>query len=44
MISIDSLVVYEKKYYLPGYLDKCAYKIADNQMIDYLNDSLLDSN
>ena len=27
--SIDSLLVYEKKYYLQLYLDNCTYKIVD---------------
>ena len=27
VISIDSLLVYNKKYYLQGYLHSCAYKI-----------------
>ena len=27
-ISIDSLLVYENKYYPQAYLDSCAYKIA----------------
>ena len=26
----------KKKYYLQVYLDGCAYKIVDKQMIDYL--------
>ena len=28
-ISIDSLLVYENKYYLEVYLDNCAYKIVN---------------
>ena len=32
VISIDSLLVYERKYYLEVYLDNCAYKIANKQM------------
>ena len=28
VISIDSLLVYENKYYLQVYLDNCAYKIV----------------
>ena len=36
VISIDSLLVYENKYYQQVYLDKCAYKIVYKQMIDYL--------
>ena len=33
-LSIDSLLVYENKYYLQVYLNNCAYKIADKQMVD----------
>ena len=40
-IYIDSLLFYEKKYYLKVYLDKCAYKVIDIQMIYYLDDSLI---
>ena len=40
IISIDSLLVYESKYYLQVYLDNCAYKILNKQMINYLNDSI----
>ena len=43
IIFIDSLLVYESKYYLQLYLDKCTYKIIKMQMIDYLNDNLLAS-
>ena len=28
VVSIDSLLVYENKYYWQVYLDSCAYKIA----------------
>ena len=38
---IDSLRVYDYKYYLQVYLDNRAYKIVDNQMIYYLDDDLL---
>ena len=38
--SIDSLLVYENKYYLQVYLDNCAYKIIDKQITDYLGDSV----
>ena len=34
IICIDFLRVYENKYYLQVYLDKCAYFIVDKQMID----------
>ena len=33
VISIDSIFVYENKYYLQVYSDNCAYKIVDKQMI-----------
>ena len=41
-ISIDSLLVYEGKYYLQVYLDNCAYKIVNKQMTDYLDDNLFE--
>ena len=41
-ISIDSLLVYENKYYPQAYLDSCAYKIANKQMIDYLDENLFE--
>ena len=37
VISIDSLLIYENKYYLQIYLDNCAYKIVNKQMTDYLD-------
>ena len=40
IISIDSLLDYESKYYLQVYLDYCAYKIVGKQMTDYLDDNL----
>ena len=33
VISIDSLLVYENKYYLEVYSDNCAYKIVNKQII-----------
>ena len=39
VISINYLLVYENKYYLQVYLENCAYKIANKQMTDYLNDN-----
>ena len=36
------LLVYKNKYYLQVYLDNCAYKIANKQMKDYLNDNLFE--
>ena len=41
IISINSLLVYENKNYLHVYLDICAYKIVDKQIINYLGDSLI---
>ena len=41
VISIDSLLVYDKKYYLEVYLDNCAYKIITKQMTDYLDEIFL---
>ena len=42
VISIDSLLVNESKYYLQVYLDNCAYKIANKQMVDYLDDNVFE--
>ena len=36
VISIDSLLVYENKYYLQVYLDRCAYNVMGSRMIDYI--------
>ena len=33
VVSINSLLSYDNKYYLQVYLDNCAYKIVDKQMI-----------
>ena len=43
IIFIDSLLVYENKYYLQVYLDNCAYKIVNIPMINYLDYHLFDS-
>ena len=42
VISIDSLLVYENKYYLQVYLDNCAYKIVNKQMADYLDENVFE--
>ena len=42
VISIDLLRAYKKKYYLQAYLDNCAYKIANKQMTDYLDEHLFE--
>ena len=41
-ISIDSLLVFENKYYLQVYLDNCAYNIVNRQMTDYLDENLFE--
>ena len=33
----------KKKKYLKTYLDNFAYKVADNQMADYLDDNLFET-
>ena len=40
VISIDSLLVYNQKYYLQVFLDNYAYKIINKQMTDYLDENL----
>ena len=42
VISIDSLLVCNEKYYLQVFLNNCAYKIVNKQMTDYL-ENLFDS-
>ena len=42
VISIDSLLVYGKKYYLQTCLDNCAYKTVKKQMADYLDENLFE--
>ena len=42
IISIDSLPVYDKKYYLQVFLDTCAYKIVNKQMTDYLDENIFE--
>ena len=43
VISIDYLLFNENKYYLRVYLDNCAYKIVDKQMIDYFDNNLFET-
>ena len=38
VISIGSLHVCDKKYYLQDYLDNCAYETVNKQMTDYLGE------
>ena len=42
VIYIDSIFVYNKKYYLQVYLDNCAYKIVNKQMTYYLDENLFE--
>ena len=42
VISIDSLLVYENKYYLQVYLDNYVYKIVNKQMTDYLDENVFE--
>ena len=42
VISFDSLLVYESKYYLQVYVDNCTYKTVDKQNIDYFGDCLFE--
>ena len=42
IVFIKFLLVYENKYYLSAYLDN-SDKMVDKQMIDYLDDSLSQS-
>ena len=42
VISSDSLILYDSKYYLLVYLDNCAYKIVNKQMRDYLDENLFE--
>ena len=42
VISIDSLLVSENKYYLDVYLDIFANKIVNKQMTDYLDKNLFE--
>ena len=39
-ISIDSLLVCENKYCLQVYLDYSAYKSANKQITDYIDDNI----
>ena len=39
VISIDSLLVYNNKYYLQIYSDNCAYIFFNKQITDYLDEN-----
>ena len=43
VISFNSLLVYENKYYLQVYQNNCAYKILDKRIIDYLSENLFEA-
>ena len=43
VISIDSLFVYGNKYDMQVHLDNFAHEIVDNQMIDYLDGNLFET-
>ena len=38
VISNNSLLVYNEKYFLQVFLDNCAYKVVNKQMIAYLDE------
>ena len=42
VISIDSLLAYENKYYMEVYFDIWAYKIINKQMTDYLDENVFE--
>ena len=42
-ISVDLLLVYEKKYYLQIYLDNCVCKLVNTQKVDYLDGNLFET-
>ena len=42
VISTDLSLAYENKYYLQVYLDNCAYKIANKQMTDYIDENIFE--
>ena len=42
VFSIDSLPVYENKYYLQVYLDACVYKTVNKQKTDYLHENVFE--
>ena len=42
VISIDSLLVYESKYYVQVYLVNCAYKTANKAMKDYIDENIFE--
>ena len=43
VISINSSLVYNDKYYLQVFFDNCAYKIVDKQMADHLDEHFFEN-
>ena len=41
-IYIDSLLVYNEKYYLQVFLNNCAYKFVNKQMTDYVDENVFE--
>ena len=42
VISTDSLLIYDQKYYPQIYLDNCAYKTVNKQMTGYLDENVFE--
>ena len=42
VIYIDSLLVYNQKYYLQVFLNNCAYKFVNKQMTDYVDENVFE--
>ena len=42
VISIDSFLVYENKYYFQVYLENCASRVANKRITDYLDENLFE--
>ena len=42
VVFIDSLLVYDKSYYLQEYSDNRAYKIVNEQIAGYLDENLFE--
>ena len=43
LVSIDSFLFYDNKYYLQVYLNNCGYKIVNKQKRDYLDENLFET-
>ena len=42
VISINSLLIFDNKYYFQVYLENCAYKVVNKQMTYYLGENLFE--